>query len=76
MNFVKKSLVGEIKGRVGALGRVKALERIGALLLLAFDFFVRLWGLASSSCSLVGSARGLLQGLRQARDPGAIAIEI
>ena len=70
MNFVKRSLVKEIRGGVGALRGVKA------LLLLASDLFARLWGPVSSSCSLVRLAIGFLQGFYQVQDPGAISIKI
>ena len=59
-----------IKDGVGASGGV------GASSLPASDLLAVLWGLASSFCSPVGLAGGLLQGLRQARNPGAIAIEL
>ena len=49
--------MGGTKGRVGALGEVKALS------LPASDLPARPWGLASSSCFLVGLAGRLLQGL-------------
>ena len=76
MNFVKKSLVGGTRGRVGALGGIKALRKIGILLLLISDLFARLWELASSFCSLIRSAQGLLQGFYQVQDLRAIMIEI
>ena len=69
MNFVKKSSVGGTRGGVGASRGVEALS------LPAFNLPAGPWGLASSSCSPMGSAGGLLQGLRQARDLGAIAME-
>ena len=70
INFVKKSLVGGTRGRVGASRGVEA------LLLPASDLFAEPWRLASSFCSPMGLAKRLLQGLRQAQDPGAIAMKI
>ena len=69
MNFVKKSLVGGTRGEIRASGGVKALS------LPASDLSAGLWGLASSFCSPVGSARGLLQGFHHTQDSGTIAIE-
>ena len=68
--------MGRTKGGIRALREVRALKRIGASLLTASDFFIGPWRPASSFCSPVGSAGGLLQRLCQARDPGAIAMEI
>ena len=62
--------MGGIRGRIGASGGV------GASLLPASDLLSGLCGLASSFCSPVGSAGRLLQGLRRAQDPGAIAMEL
>ena len=62
--------MGGIKGGIGAS------KRVGASLLPISDLFAGSWGPASSSCSPVRSAGRLLQGLCQARDPRAIAIEI
>ena len=74
MNLVKKSLVEEgTRGRVRASGGVKVL--IKASLLPALNFRTR-HRLASSSCSLVESVERLTQRFRQARDPGAIIMEI
>ena len=70
MNFVKRLLIGGTKSRIGASGRV------GALLLPVSDLFAGLWGLANSSCSLMGLARRLLQKLCRAQDSRAIAMEI
>ena len=61
------------RGGVGAFGGVRAL--VEASLLPALNPRTGLWP-ASSSYSLVGSAGGLTQGLRQAQDPRAIAMEI
>ena len=41
---------------------IRALKKVEALLLLAFDLFAGLWGLASLSCSSMGPAKRLLQG--------------
>ena len=60
----------------GIRGGVEASRGVGALLLPASDLLVEPWGLASSSCSPVGSAGGLLRGLRRVQDPGAIANEL
>ena len=60
MNFVKKSLVEETKGGVGAL------EGVRALLLPTSDLSTGPWGPASSSCSSMKLVKGLLQGLCQA----------
>ena len=70
MNFVKKSLVGGIRSRVGASRGVEA------LLQPASDLSSWPWGPASSSCSLVRLVRGLLQELHQARDPRTITMEL
>ena len=73
-NLVKRSLVEEgTRGRVGASREVGAL--VGVLLLPALNSRTGPWS-ASLSCSPIGLAEGLMQGLRQARDPGAIAMEI
>ena len=69
MNFMKKSLVSGIRDRVGALGKVKA------LLLLVSDLFAWLWRPISSFCSLVKSAKRLLEGLHLAQDFRTIAME-
>ena len=61
------------RGGVGASGRVGAL--VGASSLPALNPRTRPWP-ASLSCSPMGSAGGLTQRLRRARDPGAIAMEI
>ena len=70
MNFVKKSSMGETRGGI------RASRGVRALLLPTSDLPTGPWGLASSSCSSVGSAKGLLQELRQAQDPGAIAMKL
>ena len=70
INFVKRSLVEETRGRVGAS------RGVGASLLPASDLLAGPWRLTSSSCSHVGLVGGLLRGLRWARDPGAIAMEL
>ena len=62
--------MGEIRNGIETSGR------IGALSLPTFDLLAGLWGLASSSCFLIELARGLLQGLCQTQDPGAIAMKI
>ena len=70
INLVKRSLVEEgIRGGVGASGGVEA------SLFPALNPQTGPWP-ASLSCSLVGLAGELTQGLCQARDPRAIAIEI
>ena len=51
---MKKSLVGRIKSGV------EALERVGALLLPAFNLFAGLWGLASLFYSPIELAGRLL----------------
>ena len=72
--MVKRSLVeGRIKGGIGACEGVGAL--VGASLLPALNSRTGPWP-ASSSCSPVGLAGGLMQGLRPVRDPGAIAMKI
>ena len=74
MNLVKRFLVEEgTRGGIGASGGVKAL--IGASLLPVLNLRTGPWPV-SSSCSPIGSAGGLTQGLRQIQDLGAIAIEI
>ena len=71
---MKRSLVeGGIKGEVRASGRVRAL--VEASLLSALNLWTEPWPV-NSFCSPVGSAKGKTQGLRQAQDPGAIAMEI
>ena len=60
----------------GTRDGVGASRRVGASLLLTSDLLTGPWGLASSSCSLVGSVGGLLQGLNQAQDPGSVAMEL
>ena len=62
--------MGGIRGRVGAS------EGIGVLLLLASDLSAGFWGPASSSCSPIRLAGGLLQRFCLAQDPGAIGIKI
>ena len=75
MNFVNKSLAGrEMRGRVEASRRVEVL--VEASLLLALDLFAGLWAPANSSYFSTGLDRGLMQGLRQAQDPGSIAMEL
>ena len=61
--------MGGTKGGVGASKEVEALS------LTASDLSAGPWRLASLFCSPVGLAGGLLQGLCQAQDPGAITIE-
>ena len=61
------------RGGIGASGGVGA--SVGASSLPALNPRTGPWP-ASSSCSPVGSAGGLTRGLRRARDPGAIAMEI
>ena len=68
--------MGRTKSGLGVSGKVEASEEVGASLLLASDLFAGLWGLASSSCSSVRSAGGLLQELHPAWDPRTIAMEI
>ena len=63
------SLVGGIRGGV------EASKGVVALLLLTSDLLTGPWELASSFCFPVRSAGGLLRGLHQIQDPGAIAIE-
>ena len=70
MNFVKKSLVGGIRDGI------EVLEGVKALLLPISYLSTRLWGPVSSFCSLVGLARGFLQGFCQAQDFEAIVIKI
>ena len=53
----------------GTRGEIRASGGVGASSLPAFNLFASLWGLASSSCSPMGLAGGLLQGFCQARDP-------
>ena len=76
INFVKRSLVRGTRGRIGASKWVKALERIGALLLPAFDLLTGPWEPASLSCSSMGSVGGLLQRLCQIQDSEAITMKI
>ena len=74
MNLVKRSLVeGGTKDGVGASGGIGASLR--ASLLPALNLQIGSWP-ASSSCSLMGLARGLTQGLYRARDLGAITMKI
>ena len=74
MNLVKRSSIKRgTKSGVKASGGIRA--SVGASLLPALNPQTEPWP-ASSSYSLVGSARGLTQGLRLAQDPGAIAMEI
>ena len=70
MNFVKKSLVGGIKGRI------EALERVRVLLLLESNLFTRPWRLASLSYFPIRLAKRLLQELRQAQNIKVIIIKI
>ena len=70
MNIIKKSLVRGTKDRVGTS------KEVGVLLLLASHLITRPWGLISSSCSLVRSAKKLLQEFCQALNLKVIAIEI
>ena len=70
MNFVKKSLVKGTRDGIGTL------EGIKTLLLPVSDLFVWPRRLASSSYYLIKSTKRLLQELRQAQDPRAIAMEI
>ena len=68
MNFVKSSMVGGMRGRVIATGRVKA------SLLPGLNLLARPWALASSSSFLAESTGVVTQGLRQvAQDLEAIA---
>ena len=67
---MKKSLMGEVKGKI------KASKGVKASLLLVFNLFARPWGPTSLFCSLIRLVKRLLQGLRQAQDPGIIGIEI
>ena len=60
----------------GTRSRVGALRGVGASSLPTSDLFIGSWGLTSSSCPLMGLAEGLLQGLYQAQDSGAIAMEL
>ena len=60
----------------GIRDKVGASKGVGALSLLASDLLAGLWGLASSSCSLVGLVGGLLQGLRRIQNPRAIVMEL
>ena len=76
MNFVKTSLVEGTRGGVGASEGVRASKRVRVLTLPTSDLFAGPWGLASLSYSLVGSAGRLLQGLRQAQNPGTTPIKI
>ena len=74
MNLVKRSLIKKgTEGRIGASKGVSALIR--ASLLLTLNSWTRPW-LANSSYFLVGLIRRLTQGLHQAQDSGAIAMEI
>ena len=74
MNLVKRFLVEEgIRGGVEASRRVGAL--VGASLLPMLNLRIEPWP-ASSSCSPVELAEGLTQGLYQAQDHRAIAMEI
>ena len=63
----------ETRGRVEASGKVKAL--VETLLLPTLNLLTGPWP-ASSSCSPIRLAGGLMQKLHQAQDLGAIAIEI
>ena len=74
MNLVKRSSVKErIRGGIGASGGIGALVKASSL--LAFNPRTGLWP-ASLSCSPVGLARELTQGLYQAQGPEAITMEI
>ena len=74
MNVVKRSLVEKrTRGGVKASGGVGALVRASSL--PALNLWTEPWP-ANSSYSPVRLAEGLTQGLRQAQDPGAIAMEI
>ena len=74
MNLVKRFLVEEgTRGGVGASGGVGALVEASSL--PALNPRTGPWP-ASSSYSPMGLAGGLTQGLRQAQDPGAIAMKI
>ena len=74
MNVVKRSLMeGGTRGRVRAFGGVEA--SVEASSLPALNPRIGPWP-ASSSYSSMGSAGGLMRGLRRAQDPGAIAIKI
>ena len=74
MNLVKRSSVKEeTRGGIKAFGGIGA--SVGALSLTALNPRTGFWR-ASSSYSPVRLAGGLTQGLYQARDPGAIAMEI
>ena len=74
--------MGGTRGRIGASGKVeasgeiKASERVGALLLPVSDLPTGPWRRANLSCFLIRLAGRLLQGLCQARNLKAIAIEI
>ena len=65
--------MGRIRGGVGASGGVRAL--VGTSLLPALNLWTEPWP-ASSSYSPVVLAGRLMQRFCQARDPGAIAMEI
>ena len=60
----------------GIKGKVEASKGVKALLLLVSNLSAKLWGLASSSCFLIGLAKKLLQKLYQAQDSKTITIEI
>ena len=62
-----------IRGGVRASKEVRALVRTLSLPIL--NFRIRFW-LTSSSYSLIGLAKELMQRLHQARNLGAIAIKI
>ena len=74
MNLMKRSSVER-----GTRGGVRASKGVGASVgassLLALNPWTGPWP-ASSSYSPVGSAEGLIQRLRRAQDPRAIAIDI
>ena len=59
---------------MGASKEIKALVEASSLPVL--DLFAGPWVLASSSSFLAGLAKILMQGLRQARNPGAMAMEL
>ena len=60
MNFVKKSWIKKIKGKIGALRKVRASKKIEVLLLSISILFIGPWGSTSLSCFLIGSAGRLL----------------
>ena len=70
MNLVKRSLVGG-----GTRGGVGASREVEVSSLPMLDPLAGFWP-TSSFCSPAGSVGELTQGLRQARDPRTIAIEL